>query len=504
MTFDDYWSTLISAGWFEARSDARVTKVRERLEAVWSASPADTVYELGFGVAYYEDFYERDFLGSILRAYADAAEGLFTPTDVLTEFPGRERVLLAFTHQGRRFSREAPYLGGEIEPAMDSLCNEALAATEAPYRFFPVPHVDLYAVALVRPSAHETIKRRGWLTVSPLPGGRWGAIVEGLHDPVARIMAHVRAEGATPDVLATVTSLAGSNDSVLREWVAQALGELSGDSADEALLPLLCDRDRHVQAHARRSLQQRVSEDARVRTWWTSRLTAMVQDEGRGPGAVAALGELATGEALQRTAEALVDPSQPVRDAARAAMMAASGPGWASSAAVRSAVPLVLDRVKTAGDRAVRLAALEVLRLSRDPRAVPVLLGVALDGDLDGFPASTLDEIDREWPKHGAASAQLPYLKEQALCHPVEEMRRVADNLVRRIEGRLEHHPERLAALVKLLQIPAMRMFALQALLVTGDPGAIPAIEPLRDDPDPEVRRMALQVLATLSGSEGH
>ncbi len=503
MTFEDYWSTLVSAGWLEARSDTRVKELRERLEEVWSASPVNTVYELGFGVAFHEDFYKRDFLGPMLRAYADAAEGLFTPADASTEFPGRERVLLAFTHQGRRFSREAPYLGGEIEPAIDSLCNEALAATETPYRFFPVPHGDLYAVVLVRPSTYEAVRRRGWLTVRSLPGGRWGAILEGFDDPVARVMAHVGVTGAPSDALATVISLAGSGDSVLREWVAEALGALPGASADEALLALLCDRDQHVRGHARRSLRKRTDEDESVRAWWTSRLTAMVQDEAHGPGAVTALGDLATGDALNRIAEALVDSSRQVRDAARAAIKAASGPGWASSPAVRSAVPRVLDRLKTSRDRAIRFAALEVLRLSRDPRAVPVLLDVALDDDLEGRPADALDEIDKEWPKHVAASAQLAYLKEQALCHPAEEMRSVADNLARRIEGRPEHHPERVAALVDFLQTRSMRMFALKGLLVTGDPSAIPAIEALRDDPDPEVRRMALEVLAALNGSGG-
>jgi hypothetical protein len=36
-----------------------------------------------------------------------------------------------------------------------------------------------------------------------------------------------------------------------------------------------------------------------------------------------------------------------------------------------------------------------------------------------------------------------------------------------------------------------VRMFALRGLRAARDSSAIPAIEPLRDDPDPDVRRMA-------------
>ena len=192
LTFESYWSTLIAAGWCEARSEGRTAELRERLERVWRGCPAMTVYELGMGVSYHEDLLEPDFLGGILRGYAEAAEGLFAPTDAATAFPARERVLLSFVHQGRRFSREAPYYGGEVEPVIDALCNEALEAASIPYRFFPVTHADLYAVALVRPATYEDIKRRGWLHVRALPGGNWGAILEGVDDPVLRVINHVR------------------------------------------------------------------------------------------------------------------------------------------------------------------------------------------------------------------------------------------------------------------------------------------------------------------------
>ncbi len=503
MKFDEYWAALAAAGWIEARSESRVTVFRKRLEVVWSVCPADTVNELGFGVADHEDFHRRDFLGPVLQAYADAAEGRFSPTDAATEFPGRERVLLSFTHQGRRFSREAPYLSGEIEPAIDSLCNEALAATQTPYRFFPVAHADLYAVVLVRPLAYEAIKRRGWLDIRPLPGGRWGAILEGFDDPVERVLAYAGATGAQQDKPATVLSLAGSGDSVLREWVAEALSAVSGEGADEALLLLLCDPDRHVREQARRSLRGRFTDDGWEPTWWVSRLRVMADDPFRAPGAVAALGDLATGDALNRAAEALVDSQQSVRDAARAAL-AASGADWASSAAVRAAVPLVLERLKTSRDRPVRLASIEVLRFSRDSRAIPVLLSVALDDGLGGRPEEVLDEIDKEWPKHEAARASLAHLQQQALNNPDEKMRAVANKLAGRIQGLAEDHPG-VAILVRFLapEDPSVRMFALMGLQAARDPSAIPAIELLRDDPDPEVRRMAREVLAALRPSEG-
>jgi hypothetical protein len=186
VTFDEYWRQLESAGWFDAYGENTKASFRESLNRYWQKAPHYAVDALG------RPAYDTEWLAEyreapqwVVESFANASDGNFRPQSIAYSYfkKGQGRSVdtwckLSFLHDAHEMTAEFPWLGGVAEPAMLALCNEALATSGSPFRFYETPGDQCCYVALVRPDTYEAIRKRGWLTLRELPGGEYGAPVE--------------------------------------------------------------------------------------------------------------------------------------------------------------------------------------------------------------------------------------------------------------------------------------------------------------------------------------
>jgi hypothetical protein len=178
VTFDEYWSKLKAAGWFEAYSDRTRASMRDNLKRWFDkGEPEYTVFSLGRPVYEIDHSPDEAFVQRALDSYRDASDGLFEPQDIRSEHVSETQIVsVSFRLGNQRFEADLFFEMVTFEEGFDALCNRGLAATGSPYRFFSVPGD--HSVAFVTPEAYERVSQLGYNKVRKLSGGRFAALLE--------------------------------------------------------------------------------------------------------------------------------------------------------------------------------------------------------------------------------------------------------------------------------------------------------------------------------------